>query len=335
MLAILVQNYFERNGSFDGIENTAIYDVILRNLKETGESKEELCYRLLGYSGSDSSVNLMKLRQDLMNDVFNSQYATKELNVGHKPYFKTCKKPVNYQEVNQAKKEKMAGIDKLLAAYYKNDVYNLIEEENGTQIPFGLWLNQMSKENPSKLVDMPNVQKCLAKFEVSEQDDAPTIYGGVLYFKESFSEKEQRQLHINALKQLFFSGTPMKSWCKIPLGELIVLSTARPEEYLKMMDYAIAIGKTYADLMLELGIQIPDLIMAYELTGYPFFTLNNRIMYFSNERKNWCITSVGAFEYMCSSEECQNPLETIAMPEKTVKYVKKPVGGVTSELRSF
>jgi hypothetical protein len=328
---VLVRNYFERNGSFDGIEETTLGEKISENCKLTGESKEELLFRLLGYDDAESSVSLVELRRLLSTGRDASEYldsieakeAGKRLKVARVPMGKH--------------KKKFSEMGDLVAAYYREDPSNLVEEEN-RRLPFGAWLEQNSRLSPAKIMNSPCAKHCLVKFGV--KDVEPMVYNGVLYTREELSAEEQRSVQELAIQLATNSGSVMRQVSRLSFADKAVLFDANKALYLKVLDYAMIKGVSYAEIMAQFGVQIPDLIKAYELTGYAFYYLEEidgaQVMYYKTKSNCWRIEPEHLFVQMIESNlGAQQKLDCVPKPEEAKLKFVKTVSGGTDELRCF
>lgn len=316
MFKILVQNYYERTGSFKGIENTYLCDELVRLHKETGKSVFNICYELLGYTGAKSAESYASLRNKILKNYGWKSMLTEKKTIDE--LVKVFKMNTNTKEVSLIKDGKLKGLDKLVAAYYKNDVYNRVVDENNLSIPFGIWLQQQTMP-VSKILESPIAAPCLVQIEQKEIE-YPTIYGKVLYCSEKLSESEKKKLQLSAIRQVMFYGSPLKKWSKLPIVELLTMSSSHPDIYLQMLDYARYHKMSYAELMQNFDISIPNLVEGYRTTGMIFMTLNDKVMYYDKETGIWCLTQTEMFVNYCNDHNSVNLENFGTVLDSTIKY---------------
>lgn len=261
----LVQNYFERNGNFDGILNTCIGMQLSAIASKAGISTNEVCHRMLGYDFNRGAEETMKVRAAIVRgassvtgweefgdaDSLREAFGVRKVSV-----IKNSGKPIPGCE----------GYDALIAEYYSWDCNNIIDD-NGTCTPFSIWLLKHSKDSVSSVYNNDCAKRCFVRVKV-DKGCTPHIYRSVLCVPEKISDSQFDRINKKALKIAMGKSGGVKSFADIPFTDLIMLSAKKPRKYLEMLDYCNATDITYAQLVLKFGYRVPDMFVPFERCGF-------------------------------------------------------------------
>lgn len=337
LLDVLVQNYYERNGSFKGIENTPLHEGIMRKVKEnkgnqrkTQESSgnqrkveesrkeyETVCNEMLGYLEEGTTPeNLMSLRTKCVLGEKSAMVKEASAKYGIKAIPKKKKLVVGELE----------GLDQLVAAYYRNNESLFISDDDGVT-SFKGWLLRHSGMGLPKILAMTEVQNCLVKAEYKEKV-MPTVYAGKLFLPFRITTDEMEQINRSALEIVTLKGNPVKELLKVRYVELLTLSVSHPDMYLRTLDYARANKITYAEVLGWFGIYVPDLVKAYELTGNAIISFDGSCLLYNESSDEW-----DSLSYDQLLTELRSQAQLLAEKERTTQQQR--VKGELHELSGF
>lgn len=276
LLQQLVQNYYERVGSFFGIEKT----FIAKELYSLVDSKElplmEICYQLVGYKPDSEyhlsahqvagarSAWLLRNKAELQKYFGKVEFSVYEERM--KGYgmpdtsIRLCDKYSTYFKSN---------LSRLFYEYYKSST-NCMLPQGGYLIPLrdylitqrvrGIQKNQLSIEKLMK--KLPKLEICTGR-----KYTRPIIVNNVLYTSESLLTENLQKIQVDVLSLLIHQMhrvpiAVLKNVMDIPL-----LASHDLKKYLCLLDCARAYGITLEELVSVYDIQIPNEMIPAEILG--------------------------------------------------------------------
>lgn len=270
----LVCNYFERNGGFNGVEASCIGHALADLAKKNSISVEEAGYQVLGYRDKKEFENKLAIikgdetvLEGLKSD--NLKDAADELKIGK---LRKLKRPAGKLKINGVR-----GLEFLVAEFYKNDLTNVVQGKNGYELlPF--WLFNHVNSSLEKVLDNEGIKKCFVKFKTAPCRQ-PVILNKTLYTSFEISSSDKEAINREAFRLALHKGEGNGWFYKMPADSLIFLSENDPETYKNLLEYAAAMGKTYADLLNTKFVKIPDFLKLYENLQCIFYKFGSQIAY--------------------------------------------------------
>lgn len=259
ILDVLVRNYYERNGNFDGITETVIGPELLRLSETTGETVEEIGYFMLGFRKAPGGS-----------------------------YKETAIDAARQHRVNRKKKNNDSQLIRdcisLACEYYKKDAsHRIIMEDKITCL--NIWILQNVHRSIKEILAILGKQGCLLKISV-KAGVQPTIYGDVLYVPQELgcASYVQQEAIRNAIRPY----CDVKKWLPESAVGFVSLHDDCLQNYLQIVSYCSAHNITVAQAMQAFRVNIPDLIKAFSYVNFTFITLsNNDFLICSPEQDGW------------------------------------------------
>ncbi len=301
VLQTLVRNYFEIHGNFDGILESPIGHLIQSAINKAGQSAEAFYYGMLGYKTNNPEA-LMQLRTNLQKGIANPEefkQATGKVANNRKDMLKILKMhdlSITNENVKPLIINGVANLDKLAATFYSTDLNNIIIDNN-EQMTFKQWLFKYHGKPVKEVMSLPEVQKCLLDFK-TVKNCTPLITNKTMFVPIEVSAKIADRINNRALTMVMLKKQPRRLWADVKDVEFPFLGDTNPNLYLEIIDYAIANGMTYSELAEEHGVRIPDLIHAWELTGYAFAKVGDAILCAVEDKSVWTAYTVENFVQM-------------------------------------
>lgn len=273
----LIQAYYEKNGSFDRIQNSITGAELPKN------DLQEYLYSALGYSGGDTgktSKQIHDLRQAYIRDdiemakMIDASLDTRER---LKDFLKqTNNVPVIFETANVNPPENIKKYVNILADFYRNSDM-LIKTNDGlsvlsvhlaslkyTKCGIKSEMQKLLKNNPSM------------KMEVIKGKSV-YVLGKKIVVDKKLSEKQVNDIHLFALCRAVLGSViiPLKIVTKPSIyftaGILDIVT------YLHLLDNAEAAGKTYNEMLSDFNIFMPDYEKLYKATGSLFVTIGDTV----------------------------------------------------------
>lgn len=269
----LVQNYYELHGSFTDIQFTAIGELITQVAKENGVPLEELCYTLLGYKPCD-------------NVTATQMCAVRTLALkGHEPSIQ---------------------IIKSVDSDFNENILDIPDTNFGdNQIVFDLcyryYLDCYCGEVPykkefvefSRSINLLRTDtKCLNKvFKHMKDTNTSLVYqksdkneyavtGNVVKTPLDVSVRDFTKISKKALECALFGKSANLSFITPSIvDDLPYISITRPQVYRQLLDIANAVGKTYKELLAEIGVNVIDQIATYDKLGFAVICKESNDLY--------------------------------------------------------
>lgn len=269
-----VQNYYERNGSFENINLCKVYDHIQDYAEQHNESVEDALFDMLGYkpfNNQNSSAIAIKHRE-LISEIYTNNRPSealkdKKLRESFKKVgIESPGKSVIWVKRKASSFERSA---KVLAAYFdSSDEIAILDKENNFHN-----LNEVIAERRiAKKSISANVNYILSNYsgisiDVVKHDNSIYVANGKLYTCEKIknnSKLVKDALHI-ALSPVDLSYE-MNASLICPSFHLN--PDERSSKYLALLDYLHTIGITYKELLEKYHLNVPDYENVYATFGY-------------------------------------------------------------------
>ena len=259
---LLVRNYYETHGNFKGIQLTTVGDWLEDAAKQLNFNVTDLCYRILGYRsyGDYTAADVCQIRKDAVLEIDEAKRKKliKEIKSSDEGY--------SIPTLLNLKKDFGELEDIFLAcyAYYRDCCHGMVEYADGSLIDMsrGLNLLRANVKSFNKLwTSMKRNKSCLTYSKVTS--DGVTVTNGVCCSAKTVSEEQFEEISYNAMLCVIYGLSTDLSIALKKYNDLGILSIKQPSLYLKLLDMANALGITYAQMMSEIGINVPDQFVAF------------------------------------------------------------------------
>lgn len=293
-ITMMIRNYYEVHGTFDGIQDTILHDRIEEMRKGTGLSYDDFLYTQLGYQkvneGPLSKLSIQELAEARALFITRQSKAlAQKLGIPEEGSFNSIFKdagiPILSFKIKQEKLEdRYADIINLLAFYYKNDT-NLYCIVNKRPLPLFYSLEVLCSKSTNirktidALMEDKEVVRSLAKIRC-RKDSKLLIQGKYCITPNNYTNEEKDMIQRKALEIACFPYT-------VNLNKLFKVSQNLPflsfndnAKYLKMLDFAKGIGSTYQEIANTYGINLPDQLPVFNKYGILLFKLTKDESYF-------------------------------------------------------
>lgn len=266
MIKVLVNNYFERFGNFDKIQDTSIGKVLDECAKRNKISVTDLCYRLIGYDGYEDAEKLFKA----------IVCCRKGDDVGFKEVFPDVEKSA-FVKATKAVQFKPRVENEVVAAarkYYLNP--ELMVSADGYLVPFSTWLNQCdSLKEATESEQFKSIKLKIHRGGVPHVV-GNTIYTGKLNVDDNY-----------LIRSALHKGTPICALFFMYPSEIAILRWTKPNTYRMILECASMLDKTVADVYREIGYQVPNLMKVYDSMGVCFMQVGEMKYVYDSVRNDW------------------------------------------------
>ena len=279
MLNLLICNYYERFGNFNGILDTCIGDMIRSAADAEGKEYEEYCFSVLGYSTSteclQESKRAMYERVSWLTREKDSR--TDETDAIATKYGKLFSTKRFIEEDVTS----LSSIGVQLGNYYMNS--RAIVDGVPMSIKLNLYLS--SKMFPTANVMMSECTAGQVEI-VFGHTGCPCIQGQKMYL--NLTEEEAKEAKITAVsiqkeafKHVRYCKRLLRGCGIHSISEFVGLQYINNAKYLLLLDTAAAYCMTYNQFLeyTGVGLRSIDGIKVYENTGLFMFTVLNKVFW--------------------------------------------------------
>lgn len=273
----LVQAYYEKNGSFDRIQNSIVGAEI------TGNDSLDQLYGILGYDGGDTGKTpkqIHDLRQAYIRCNLNlAKVIDPSLDSMEKLkdfLAQTNNVPVTFETADVKPPKRIEKYVNVLAEFYRNSDM-LVKTDAGLAV-LSVHLASVKYAKIKLKSEMQKLLNNNPSMRVSiKQGDTVCVFGKKMIVDTDLSLKQIDNLHLFAL-------------CKAAMGSVVIPFEVitRPNvyftagildttTYLHLLDNAEALDKTYNEMLLEYNIFMPDFEQLYKATGSVFVTIGDNV----------------------------------------------------------
>ena len=284
---MMIRNYYEVHGTFTGIENTILHNRIEEMRAKTEMSYSDFLYSQLGYKKIEHGP-LAKLSFEELSEV-RALYITRQnkelakmLDVKEtgniNSMFKDAGIPIlSYRLEDWKMDPKYEEIVKLLSFYYKNDT-NLFCVINNRPLPMFYSLEVLTTKsvNIQKMLDVlmadKEINRALAKIKYKKGSKL-FIQGKYCITPVNYSDEDKLLIQRKALEIACFPYSANLNKLFKTSQNLLFLSIQDNSKYLKVLDFAKAIGTTYQEIASAYGIHLPDQMPVFNKYGVLLFKL--------------------------------------------------------------
>ena len=255
----LVRGYYEKNGSFYGIQDQFFYNDFKTSVGDK-DIKNEL-YKCIGFKDTPelSAKTAYKYRKLYVTRKFSKLY--KILNVTTMEALVDALKSMDCVGTIEEPVEKMPNLDlvKLIAEYYRTDT--TVKFDTGTtKISFSDLISGASLiDKMSQLKQYVNskvfklaIKSLINKWECIPNCQ-PTIELGVVYIPYPLSVKERNEIKRNAVYEAAFNSSEISLSTRLKVLNLVTTDIVNlydfsPENYRALVDISLSLGITIKDL---------------------------------------------------------------------------------------
>lgn len=263
VLERLIRCYYEKNGSFDGIDKTFFYD----RMKEANLTDLNKLYEVLGFTSlNDSSP------YDVYID--NKRYLRGEIEATENVY----------SGMDRLKLTELNGIAypflvTLLSAYFRYSRNNFVPVSTDESVPFSNILSSLSmlttQAEISQAIKHPAIQYGIKNFTPKwskAEVDCAYIANGVLYHNEDLTVKEKNQIVKDAIMDSLYNTllVPLSTRLEVIsllTTNLINLAKTKPNSYRTIILIASSLGLTVKALCEACNISWIDTMEQVETTN--------------------------------------------------------------------
>ena len=293
LIARLVQNYYERNGSFKGIEITTIVEILRGRAAALDMSLSEFCYHCLGYEATHDVILGLSYNAEEVKEI-RALWADNDISKLKEMFEVRTAADVKMVLTNLGIPTKSLTISKksatprdlvqivdALANYYKLCSTEVVVLQ-GKTYPFYVAIEAMKVFQKNVGVDdilySEDFKPALATFSGIRGIKSSYIANNVVCTRKAFTAETQMDIQRHAIQKLINGSVIPKGIVKRTL-DLPLMSAANPKVYLQLLDIAAANKMTYAELIGELGIFVPDLFHMFERTDLIAVKIADNIYY--------------------------------------------------------
>lgn len=280
VIDVLIRNYYERKGTFEGIQNTFLGSALGKAEESLGISWNDICYRCIGYPWvgeyTPSVVSeILRSFRDSTPDLLSQKYGLVEESSVYQYFSRIVRK----ETIKGLSKRSVKGYEDLAVLageYYCKDLSNMLIDKSGKMMPFRLWLLQNRKVKGCCDIDF--VKPCLLRFSSSGGKE-PVIYGRTVYAGREIDGSVAKKVNEWAVRYVWHraSGIFLHLQQK-QLGELIMLSETDAWLYHRVIQYCDVNSVLYKDVARSVGVHVPDMFRAYRYSGTVFMALDDRFL---------------------------------------------------------
>lgn len=271
VLERLIRCYYEKNGSFKGIENTFFYD----RIKAKGLNNIGKLYEVLGFKPIEgyTSVEIFRINKAyIANDKTTlSKYNLSDADLDNLGILKfTLSDEVKVEHV---------GLVKLLSAYFRHSRNIFVPVSTDESVHFSEILNSLSMlTNESEIQGIlkhPAIQHCIKNFVpkwVKEDVEKPYIANGKLFYNEDLATSVRNQIVKDAILDSLFNILVVPISVRLRVinlltTNLISLARIKPSFYQTIILIADNLGLTVKQLCEACNISWIDTMEQVETTN--------------------------------------------------------------------
>lgn len=336
MVDLLVRNYYEKHGTFYGIEMTLIGDDLRKRSKEKGVSVYEVCYQLLGYTplqdpllGTLSAEDVANVRKALCKGDVDAIHKiipdSDESGESNKSYLLDALKMKAKHLVSEYFEE----LDKV-EQHYADAIYHYYLYEshepvliNGTIYDFRTAVKLLER---TKRLSLSKCEKSPLKGALLTYHEDDTLVPGECFVEANTfygpkMKKKRWEIIHNIALDAVLSGSGLHTPNSITLlpNQYLFMSIENRISYLALLDFAGSQGKTFEEIVKEFNVRVPDfftLVSDFNIVGY---LIGSNLFYvdylgFRTKHKHISMMDVNAFML----------LDTLKRKESQSPHKKKP-----------
>lgn len=281
----VIQNYYERFGNFDKVQNT-FTGKLLEDIKDPYETLGyvPIQYKQNTYSAKDvHDLRLAYLAED--TDIINTKFGFRSLEEVAAVLKSGEMLPKKLGDIEVKVSNTLSQYVDMLSEYYRNSNSYVAFKDN--YLPLKVALASMKfqqkaiKENVKELIS--NNGGVLVSVECGER---PLVYGRKLYVTKGLSKKQVETLHSKAMLKAAAFGTQIpEKFIKNPLA-LFMVSFSDVATYLNLLETAELEGKTYAQFMESTGFHVPNCESMYKELGIILAIVGQNAVVLSSDKEN-------------------------------------------------
>lgn len=277
----IIKNYYDRAGSFTGVEHCSAYSIVTQNTPE--DQIEAKLYSCLGYGPAADDVHTLNEKQhhDLRVAILKEDEATvKSLGFSSILDAQSFIDEVSFPliTVKAAKSSKFDKVVEALGEYfrYSEQLVSSPFAKGGMQkLADVVKLLGAAKTQHKVVSTIKEMNDELIKFE---KGDCIKVVNGICYSPFKLSEQNMNNIVHNALlkaaKPLDIPASVLREVLN-PFAD--VISADSLKAYLKLLEYGEALGYSYAQVMDRLGYTIPNFEKSYNALGVIVVKMNSTV----------------------------------------------------------
>lgn len=277
----IIKNYYDRHGSFEGVERCSAYNVVTQNIP--AEQIETSLFRCLGYGPISNDLHPLNEKQhhDLRVAVLKEdESGVKKLGFSSLEDAKSFidKNSFSLITVRTVKESKYDKVIEALSEYfrYSEQLVKSPFVENGMhRLSDAIKMLGTTKTQHKAVSEFKSLNPELIKFEKSEN---VKVVGGICYCPFKLSEQSKNNIiHHALLKAAKPLGIPSSILKEVLNPFADVISENSLKAYLRLLEYGEANNYTYAQVLDKLGYSVPDFEKSYNSLGVIVVKMNDSV----------------------------------------------------------
>lgn len=274
VLERLIRCYYEKNGSFKGIQNTFFYD----RIKARGLNSVEKLYEVLGFKpkGNLTAEDIFKINKAY---VAKNETALLDYNLSFIDDSKLEELDILKFTLDKESTVEHSDYVKLLSAYFRHSKNLYVPVSTDESVPFSQILNSFSMSTDETqirgILKHPAIQHCIKNFTpkwIKTDEDNPYIANGNIYYNEDLSVSVRNQIVKDALMDSLYNTLIVPLSIRLRLinlltTNLINLARIKPSLYLTVILIADNLGLTVKSLCEACNISWIDTMEQVETTN--------------------------------------------------------------------
>lgn len=306
-LFFIIRNYYEREGSFDGIENQSFFSQI-KDFKEKNnyDSIDDVLYTALGFTNEkmkpkelcDHYFNIIATQDDI-----EAKQEYKKLQAIDFDMVKTTSSSLKKPSV--ALPENLIVYGSMLSDFYYHDRQRFLVLDGKLNL-LADHLTLMNLTGMKGKLNLTVFEKALVKII----GDAKMTYvsGNTFFVNTSLTNKEKELIQLYALSKLAGKLSAIPSALNLTFSQLLNLHDVAPAKYRYLLALCHANNITYKELLQTVNFNVPDCAPLYNRTGYAAILVQNTVFYYtnSNDTVGLCNCQIDTFMSMLNTEYKEN-----------------------------
>ena len=281
---ILVRNWYENNGSFDGILKLPISSKIREEADKAGLTFVDYCYKCLGYCDKENVLTPSEVF-GIYRDLVAVRSVSNKLGLADK---KMLNRRLKSLGVTQANMKRIRDCFKVVIKSYDLKVSRLIGLLKAYYVSsvsgYTMQNELIAQVIAQAAIDGKSAEDVLSQYPECQIRFSPIIRGKqrvcnrTLYYTGELSEEEKFTIQVEALnralgKNCLFPMGFVENIMEIPFGYF-----GDDSRYVWLIAYAAERGITYADMLESVGICVTDQVLAYDTFGVLLYKVADKVI---------------------------------------------------------
>lgn len=291
-ITMLIRNYYENFGSFEGIENTFLQEHILEMFKNSDLSYTDFLYSQLGYKAIpgftiEETVKMRALYTTRQYAELKRVSKIDDLSAIQKKFVDNKIPLTTFPILKEDCNDKYEDIVNLLAFCYKTDpsllcIYKSKTTNtaayNNTPVPLFFIIELLSANKGSvksfvdKFFEEPEYIKALPKITYKKGSKL-YVQNKVCMTPVRYTDEEKENIQRLALQKAAYGYGVNINYLFRRSNNLVFLSVTSNNKYLKLLDFTNGMGITYKKFAKTYNINIPNQLPLFAKYGFMFYKI--------------------------------------------------------------